>query len=86
MSIEVRSSPIHGLGVFARRTFRKGEWIGRYLARRTDRDGTYVLAAGQSVTFRYRLVLHGGIASEADVRGRYLDYVAPPAVSAAAQA
>ncbi len=43
MGIEVRSSPIHGLGVFARRTFRKGTWIGRYTARKTNRDGTYVL-------------------------------------------
>ena len=43
MGIEVRPSPIHGLGVFATRTFSKGEWIGRYAARKTDRDGTYVL-------------------------------------------
>ena len=42
MTIEVRSSSIHGLGVFATRTIRKGEWIGRYVGRRTERDGTYV--------------------------------------------
>ncbi len=42
MKIEVRSSSIHGCGVFARRAIRKGERIGRYVSRRTDRDGTYV--------------------------------------------
>jgi len=43
MKIEVRSSPIHGRGVFARKRIRKGERIGQYLARRTSRDGRYVL-------------------------------------------
>jgi SET domain-containing protein len=43
MKIEVRPSPIHGCGVFARRPIRKGERIGQYLARRTNRDGRYVL-------------------------------------------
>jgi SET domain-containing protein len=43
MSFEVRPSPIHGHGVFATRSFRPGERIGWYLARRTERDGTYVL-------------------------------------------
>ena len=40
---EVKPSPIHGRGVFARRRIRKGRRIGRYLSRRTERDGTYVL-------------------------------------------
>ncbi len=43
MKIEVRPSPIHGLGVFAKKTIDKDERIGRYLANRTRRDGTYVL-------------------------------------------
>lgn len=43
MEIDVRPSSIHGLGVFARRRFRESERIGRYISRRTDRDGTYVL-------------------------------------------
>ncbi len=41
--IENRPSPIHGHGVFARETIRRGEFIGQYLARRTDVDGTYTL-------------------------------------------
>jgi len=41
--IEVRASPIHGRGVFARRRFRKGAWIATFEGRRTDRDGMHVL-------------------------------------------
>ena len=40
---EVRPSPIHGKGIFATRRIRRGERIGRYLSRRTEADGTYVL-------------------------------------------
>lgn len=43
MKVEVRPSPIHGKGVFATGTIRKGERIGMYLSRRTERDDTYVL-------------------------------------------
>ena len=52
MKIEVRPSPIHGLGVFAKRRIRKGERIGRYMGRRTDRDGRYVLWVEDSGTWR----------------------------------
>jgi SET domain-containing protein len=43
MKIEVRSSRIHGRGVFAIQTIQKGERIGRYVGYRTRRDGRYVL-------------------------------------------
>lgn len=43
MKIEVRSSRIHGLGVFAVDTIHKGERIGRYVGYRTQRDGRFVL-------------------------------------------
>ena len=43
MPVEVRRSEIHGKGVFAKRQIRKGERIGQYRARRTKRDGRYVL-------------------------------------------
>lgn len=43
MKIEVRPSSIHGRGVFAKKTIQKGERIGQYLARKTNRDGKYVL-------------------------------------------
>ncbi len=43
MQVEVQRSPIHGLGAFATRRFRRGERIGRYAARRSTADGPYVL-------------------------------------------
>jgi SET domain-containing protein len=43
MKIEVRPSPIHGMGVFAREIILRGERIGRYVGRKTRRDGRYVL-------------------------------------------
>lgn len=43
MKFDVKQSPIHGKGVFARQRIRRGERIGRYLSRRTTKDGTYVL-------------------------------------------
>ena len=41
--IEVRESPIHGKGVFARRRLRPGQWIGRFEGDETTENGTYVL-------------------------------------------
>jgi hypothetical protein len=40
--VEVRPSPVHGLGVFATREIKAGEVIARYRGRPVDRDGTYV--------------------------------------------
>ena len=41
--IDVQPSPIHGKGVFATEKIRRDEFIGRYVSRRTKRDGTYVM-------------------------------------------
>ena len=41
--ISTRESTIHGHGVFAEETIRKGEFIGQYLSRRTETDGPYTL-------------------------------------------
>lgn len=41
--IEVRSSPIHGRGLFARRRIRKGAYIATFEGRETARDGMHVL-------------------------------------------
>jgi hypothetical protein len=38
------------------------------------------MQAGSSLTFRYRFFIHPGGAGEADVAGRWLDYVFPPQV------
>ncbi len=37
------ASPIHGTGLFAARTLRKGEYIGTYAGPIAKRNGTYVL-------------------------------------------
>ena len=41
--VEVRVSPIHGKGVFARRRIRAGQKIGRFEGDPTTQNGTYVL-------------------------------------------
>ena len=41
--IVVRTSAIHGKGVFARRRLRRGAYIGTFEGSPTTRDGTYVL-------------------------------------------
>ena len=41
--VEVRRSAIHGRGLFARRRFRPGAWIGTFEGRVTRVDGTHVL-------------------------------------------
>lgn len=45
------------------------------------KDGTYRLSAGESLRFLYRVIVHRGDASAADIRSRYLDFVSPPRVS-----
>ncbi len=44
------------------------------------RDGTYTIAAGSSLTFRYRIYVHEHDARRAGIRSRYHDYVHPPVV------
>ena len=41
--IEVRESPVHGRGVFARRRLRRGQHVGRFEGEPTTQNGTYVL-------------------------------------------
>ena len=41
--LAVKRSPLHGRGLFAKSTIRKGTLIGIYEGRKTKRDGTYVL-------------------------------------------
>lgn len=83
MSITVGPSSIHGLGVFATRRFRRDERIGRYLSRRTQRDGRYVLWLhdgkrwnGYRGIGRLRYVNHS-TRPNAEFRGLYLHAIAP---------
>lgn len=42
------------------------------------KDGSYLLKSGDEMRCLYRVVVHLGDASEADIRARYLDFVSPP--------
>lgn len=44
------------------------------------KDGSYLLKAGETMRFIYRVAVHHGNAATADVRNRYLDFVSPPSV------
>lgn len=43
-------------------------------------DGSYTIPAGESITFRYRVLIHEGDAVSAGVAGAYLAYAKPPKV------
>ena len=43
-------------------------------------DGSYIMAAGSDLIFRYRLVIHKGDAAEGRIAARYHDYANPPKV------
>ncbi|MCC6445062.1 MAG: PmoA family protein [Armatimonadetes bacterium] len=45
------------------------------------RDGSHILKAGQTLTFRYRLLVHAGDVKGGRVRERYHDFANPPAVT-----
>jgi hypothetical protein len=43
-------------------------------------DGSHTLPAGETLTFRYRVLFHADTTAEADVAGKYHDYINPPKV------
>lgn len=45
------------------------------------KNGRHVLPDGETLSFRYRVVLHEGNAAAGQVNARYLDYVSPPRVT-----
>ncbi|MEO2006240.1 MAG: DUF6807 family protein, partial [Candidatus Poribacteria bacterium] len=71
----VRNYGLMGTNIFGRGTFEKG---GQLL----DGDGVYVLKAGDTLTFRYQVVVHEGDAGHADIGGAYQNFVSPPSASA----
>jgi hypothetical protein len=46
-------------------------------------DGSHTLKAGETLTFRYRVLFHADTTGRADVAGKYHDYINPPAVTVA---
>ena len=47
-----------------------------------ETNGDFLLAAGESVWFRYRVLIHSGTADDAAVADRFIDYVCPPEATA----
>ncbi|HLJ55167.1 MAG TPA: PmoA family protein [Chthonomonadaceae bacterium] len=45
------------------------------------KEGSYTLRICESLRFRYRVAVHRGSCADADIGGRYLDFVAPPRVT-----
>jgi len=42
-TVQIKSSPIHGKGLFAKRRLRKGEYIASFKGRKTSKNGMHVL-------------------------------------------
>jgi len=61
-----------GYGLFAANPFGTKEFT-----RDPARDGSYTIPAGQSVRFKYRVLIHEGNYKEARVAERYQQYAAP---------
>jgi hypothetical protein len=62
---------VRDYGLMAANPFALGDYT------RGARDGSHLLPAGDTLRFVYRVVVHQGDASEADVCSQYLNYVAP---------
>jgi hypothetical protein len=61
-------------GLMTANPFALSEYTGGKL------DGSYRLASGEKMRFKYRVMIHDGSAESADVRTRYLDFAAPPII------
>jgi hypothetical protein len=42
------------------------------------KEGSFLLKAGTSIRFRYRVVIHHGSADDANIRGHYINFTSPP--------
>ena len=68
---------VRGYGLFSANPFGLADYASGY-----RRCGDWTLAAGEQATFRYRVLWHSGDAVAARVGERYLDWAAPPVVTA----
>ncbi len=67
---------IRNYGLFATNVFGGEAFTGD-----PKRNGSYTLAAGDSLVFRYRVFLHAGNATDAKIKDRFHDFVNPPSVT-----
>jgi hypothetical protein len=65
---------VRDYGLMAANPFALGDYTGGV------KDGSHLLKSGETMRFRYRVVLHQGDALAADIRNQYLNFVAPPRV------
>lgn len=65
---------VRNYGLMAANPFALREYTGG------AKNGDHRMEPGDSIHFRYRIVLHTGDAGDADVRSAYLGFVAPPRV------
>lgn len=72
-SWHVRRYGLMGANPFGYSYFREMEYN-----KNLPENGDYTVAAGQDLTFRYRVLVHSGDVKEAAVADRYADYAAPP--------
>jgi hypothetical protein len=69
---------VRGYGLMGANPFAHADYKSSLLT-----DGSYTIAAGDTLTFNYRLLLHDGDAARGRVAERYHDYINPPAVEPA---
>lgn len=56
--------------------------LSHFTAKDEERlNGDYLLPAGESLTFNYRVIVHSGDVEEAKIADRYADYATPPTAS-----
>jgi hypothetical protein len=65
---------VRDYGLMAANPFALGDYTGGV------KNGSHLLKAGETMRFRYRVLLHKGYAGMTDIRNQYLNFVAPPRV------
>lgn len=65
---------VRDYGLFAANPFALSEFT------QGAKNGTHTMKSDESIHFLYRVMLHHGSASDANVRGHFLNYVTPPKV------
>lgn len=70
---------VRDYGLFAANPFGYGDFQS------VDEEGAYTLPAGESMTFRYRIILHEGTTDEADIARAFVGYADEPEIAVAAE-
>lgn len=71
---------VRDYGLFAANPFGYGDFDFKSM----DEEGAYTLPAGESMTFRYRVILHEGTTDEADIARAFVGYADEPEIAVVA--